>query len=438
MSALGEQVLIQRLTDDESMATLAREGLDPICVPTEELREIYEWAVEVYHRGGRIQAPSVAVLRQEWGDVLDDHEIDLEVEPEGTIEWAIDDLKGSYVYHQVASFNKRLASAMAEANTQERVEIIHDYSSELVALSTSMQSQESRVDMRESIDDRLQEYEKRKVDKGYVYGMRFGLDQIDEYTRGIHPGELAVLAAGPKVGKSYLLAKVALSEWKAGRATSLYTLENSVEMTQDRIISLATGIEPRMWQQAECSEEELEKVHDFRRELKESDVPLGIFQPEPGRRTVEAIIRDAQMLETESLLIDQLTFLEVENERQARHLQIRELTHKIKTMISTGRDRMPCLLAHQISREGVRQADKLGYLDMTHLAEGSEVERTADWAFGIHRSKAETSTLKAKFQTLAVRREDFRHFMLRWSVDTGHIWPLYEMDLETGLRKVGE
>jgi hypothetical protein len=122
------------------------------------------------------------------------------------------------------------------------------------------------------------------------------------------------------------------------------------------------------------------------------------------------------MNHSDSLLIDQLSFLEVEDERAPRYLQIRELTHKLKSMISVSRDRMPCLLAHQINRDGVRSASKVGYLEMEHLAEGSEVERTADWVFGIHRSKAESGIGTAKFLTLASRREDVRHFNMSWNI----------------------
>ena len=70
------------------------------------------------------------------------------------------------------------------------------------------------------------------------------------------------------------------------------------------------------------------------------------------------------------LIIDQLTFIEPPDERAAPHIQIRDITHDLKTLISTGRDKMPCLLAHQINREGVKAADKVGYLEMYHLAEG--------------------------------------------------------------------
>lgn len=433
MSAYGEQTFIQHLTDDDSISVIVRENLAPEMLPTEELRPVYEWAVETYFRGGRVKAPSVSAMLNEWGDLLSDFEIDIEEEPEDTIEYAIDDLRGSFVYKEVQSFNKRLAQAMADANTHERLEIIRDFSTDFVALSVAMESKDSMVDVREGMRDRLDAYDRRAADRESFYGLRFGLDQIDEYTRGIHPGELAVLAAGPKVGKSYFLARVALKEWEAGRTVVLYTLENDIRMTQDRIISLALGLESRAWQHGTETEENRERAEYWTAvQAEQAEFPFYLIQPSGGQRTVEALVRRAQMLEADSLLIDQLTFLEAKDERAPRHIQIRELTHDLKTMISMDRDRMPCLLAHQINREGVKMADKEGHLEMYHFAEGSEVERTADWAFGLHRSEAERASLKAKFQTLAARREDPRHFMLTWSIDTGYVNVRHQLDLETG------
>lgn len=428
--ALAETTLIQHLPNIESMEILAREGLPDFCLPTEELRRVYTWALDQYHRSGQSHAPSVEAIKVEWGDLLSDHEIDIDEEPEDSIEWSIDVLKGQYIYREVVTFNKALAAAMADATTDERIEVIADFSTRLVALSMDMQSKEDQVDLREGIDAVLSDYMARAEDRESIYGMRFGLPQIDDYTRGIHPGELAVLAAGPKVGKSYFLALAALREWEAGRAVTLFTLENSVKMTLDRMACLAVNLDSRAFQQGLCTPEEIARVELWREKVVSASNPLYIVQPEPGKRTVEMLVREAQLKESDSLFIDQLTFLEPEDERAPRHLQIREMTHTLKSMISSGRKKMPCLLAHQINREGVKSADKVGHLEMYHLAEGSEVERTADWVFGLHRTQMERDSLAAKFQTLAARREDTRHFLMTWSIDVGFVNVRSEYDIE--------
>jgi replicative DNA helicase len=152
-------------------------------------------------------------------------------------------------------------------------------------MSMDLESHEFRVDAREAMPERMQAYEARVTDRDLIHGMRIGFPQIDNYTRGIHPGELAVLAAGPKVGKSFMMTWVALEEWKAGRVTTFFTLENSVEMTLDRLACFATGVRPREWQAGQCSSEDVERMEQWIEELRNHDTPLHIIQPGLGQRS---------------------------------------------------------------------------------------------------------------------------------------------------------
>lgn len=435
MSAAGERCLVQHLNDSDSLRTIAVEGLRPEVIPTEGLRAVVAFALAYYHANGRVKAPSVAAIMNEpaFADALADAEISLEYEPDDSIEWALDDLKSSYLHAQHTRFVKKLAKDMSESvGFAEKASTISKATDDLSRIQMAVERQDQAVDIRTGLGDRLTAYAARAADQGAVYGMRFGLPLIDTYTGGIHDGELAVMAAGPKVGKSYFLDAVALREWQSGRRVALYTLENSVEMTLDRIACLATGISPRAWQQGTVPQSEVDQAETWIREMERAEHPLIIRQPPPGERGIGAIVRDAQLRGAQSLFIDQLSFIEVpeSDARQPRHIQVRNITHELKALISSGRDRMPCLMAHQINREGVKAAHKRGYYDMNDLAESAEVERTADWVFGLYQSHDQRQTLQALFQTMAVRRADVRHFAMVWNVDTGMILARAETTLE--------
>ena len=428
MSALAEKTLIAWLTDADAVDTVAREGLDEDVIPSEALRKVVTFAVAYYFDSGRTKAPSEAVLRAEFGDLLDDMEIEIG-EPEDSIEWAIDDLKGSYVAREVANFNKGLAVAMAEAQAVEKVEVLTEWTEELVTLGMKVENRQFAVDAREAVMERVVAYEARALDRGRAYGMTFGLDQIDAYTNGNHPGELAILAAGPKVGKSYFLALVALHLWKLGQPTALNSLELSVETMLDRIACIHSGVSSRKWMHGTCNEAEVEAVRESLLELTRLESPLWVLKPDLGKRSVEMIVHDAQLRGAEHLLIDQLTFLELPSPRKPKQERIGEALHTLKGMISTGRDRISCLMAHQVNREGVKAADKLGYYEMFHMAEAAEVERTADAVYALYRSDMEVASYQAKFQTLAFRRDILKHFQINWNVDFGTFGVRNEINL---------
>jgi hypothetical protein len=219
------------------------------------------------------------------------------------------------------------------------------------------------------------------------------------------------------------MGHAALREWIRGRRATLFTLENSVEMTVDRIVCLHAAVSYRRWQRAECTEGELIRVEASRVFLDGLDQgDMNIIMPPKGQRTIEAMLREAQMRGSESVLIDQLTFVEaVQTKNKPRHEIVRDIMHDLKTGISAGSHKFSGLLAHQINREGMKAADKQGHLDLTMMAESSEVERTADWVFGLYRSNEDRLAQIAKFQTLASRREDLADWLLAYDPGEGLI-----------------
>jgi len=421
MSALGERVLVLHLTDPEALGVLAAAGLDPVCLPTERLRPVVAWALDYYHRSGRVFAPSPEALQSEPGflDVLEERAIDLTDAPGDSMEWAITDLQGSYALDRVGRFNREFASEMAHAESGERVEVVANAVTQLVDLSVTLEARYNAVEACDGLTERMVAYREREADQGAVRGMRLHLPMIDDHMLGIHPGELAVLAAPPKAGKSLFGCAVALREWQSGRNVVMFSLENSIEMTYDRIACQANAVSQQAWQQGRCSSAEIDRVTQWLAEIGGYDQKLWVLQPDAGARSVAHMVRSAQMRGADSLVIDQLTFVEPRDQRAARYLQLREIVHDLKTMISSARDRLPCLLLHQISREGIKHADRVGSLEMHHLAESSEVERTADFVIGLYQSRDERAMMVARLSLLAARRTDLAVWGMSWNFDTG-------------------
>lgn len=433
MTSQAEDVLLVSLTDTDRIEELIRIGLDQEAIPTPLLRPVTAWAVERYFRSGMKTAPTRAALLETWGKQLANEGIELPSEDEDTdpTEWAVDTLKSNYVHFKYQEFQKASAIAVAEADTPDRVRVLSEQANELFTLSTRMQPKHMQMDGHLGFQAALSSYRIREEEGHQVRGMTFGLDMVDRHTYGIHPGELAIIAAGPKTGKSFFLDRVALHEARQGRRTVLYTLENSVEMTYNRIVCLACHVDARAWARGTCEPEEVERVEAFLADeapaLKEH---LQVITPGEAERTMGAMVRQAQMFGADSILVDQLTFVEPPDPRKARHEQLRDIMHEAKLLLTTGAKPMPMLLAHQINREGVKLAAKSGFLEMHMLAEGSEVERTADWVFGLYQSPQERKLLQSTLQVLAARREDLNAWQLSWAVQQGFIGVIGEKTLE--------
>ena len=439
MSAYGERVLMQSLFDPDNLDVLAREGISLEIVPTQDFHSIITFALRYFHDSGRRKAPTLAVLEvTELGDgvsmrsVLEDHEIPVDEEPEETVEWALEDLKATFVHKTSMTFTKSFAVAMAEAETSNRESVMSEFATRLVKASMSLESKSVRIEVREGIEDRLRAYEDREANRGTHQGMAFGIPKIDSHTYGVHPGELAIVAAFAKVGKSFFVDFVALKEYEAGRNVALFTLENSIDMTLDRLACMHLHIDSDKWQRGECNEGDTKRVREWIEKMKAKDNAIQVIQPEPGKVTAEHIVRQTQILGCDSLIIDQLSHMEHSdpNARRPKHETMSEILYSLKQQISTGRDRVSCLLAHQIKRDGKTEADKIGYHKMEHLAETSGTERVPDHVFSVYQKRDGLVTNEALFQVLAARRYPINNWQMDWDLGTaGHCKALYETTL---------
>jgi hypothetical protein len=228
-----------------------------------------------------------------------------------------------------------------------------------------------------------------------------------------------------------MLDRIALKEWQAGRTVSLFTLENSLEMTRDRIACLATGVHPERFEMGVCDPQEEEAIREWIRDsMDHQDNKLWIVHPPLGERTIESMVTQAQIRQSDSIIIDQLSHVDPVDPKLSRPLQIREIMQTLKGMISTGHSRMSGVIAHQLTREGIKLAAKAGFLHMYDLAEGSDVEKTVDWAFSMYQSEDAKQVGQFLLQILASRRQPIKNWDVAWSVDTGIMEVLHETDLQ--------
>lgn len=432
MTTQSEDTLYSSLIVVDALEQLAKIGLDEACIPTQSMRPVVAWALDYYFRTDQQQAPSRQALFESWGQVIEDAEVevvDVDVQIDD-IQWAIKSLKAHYAMWKFQQWQKEAAESIASSTLDERLTALEGVTHELVQVTLSLRDLTQEVEGMAGYQQSLSSFRKRAGEALLSRGMTFGISAIDEFTYGIHEGELAVLAAGPKTGKSVTFALILLNEWKAGRRSTLFTLENSVQMTYDRLVCMHLGIDHDLYRRGTALPEDVERVEIFLRERKDDlEDLIRVIHPQRGQRTVEWMTRHARSLRTQSLLIDQLTFMEASHRSLRGPEKISDIMHDLKTSISDGNNPVPTALAHQINREGMREAKKNGWLEMYMLAEGSEVERTADWVFGLYASPDESRAQMLKWQTLATRRgSSNKNWRMAWRPWVGQVESLGEIE----------
>lgn len=423
MASHEEEVLYALLSDVDSMDVLAREGLDLEAIPTEEMRPVVQWVIDSYYQSGRTKTPSNEMILARWADTLEANEISL---GDGTevdeIEWAIDALKARHAQFKSQQFLKAFGTEMATATSTEKLGVLAKHAADLTQLSLSLSSKIESADLLTGLTDALANYEARALTGSSVIGLSFDMPEIDDWMGGIRPGEICTFAAPPKFGKSYWAVMTAIKMARKGKRIVLFSQENSVQMTYERLACFECGIDPAKWQQGTCTPEEVDRV----RRYIEVRVPLimaeGMFMVEkmtPGESTPTNLYRRALMLGADQMVIDQLSHIDHPDPgRKGRPEIVRDIMQELHNLVGSPRGAMSLLLLHQINRTGVESARKVGYLAMDMLAESSEVERSSDFVLSGYQSQEQRQFRRALIQMLATRRTDYRHWQINWDLAT--------------------
>jgi hypothetical protein len=425
----SEDALYASLSDTDSLEWLAATGLAPQCIPTADMRQVVAWAVDQFYRSGRTQAPSRLALMETWGEVMNQCNVELigeefETDP---VQWAVEQLRAQHVTHAFNLVVREAATALSQAPPTEKTQVLGEQISAMLALQDSVTPQNEQTTFRDGFDTSLRSYNARKGMPNTPHGLLTGMADVDTHTYGLHAGEVAVLAAPPKTGKSLVLTAVARAECERGQSVALFTLENSVEMTIDRLVCQTARISYEGYQRGTLIPEEEAQVQEARRRIQALESDLHVIMPEPGQRSMTLMLHKAASLGVHRVLIDQLTFVEHggEHSRKARHEVLRDIMHEAKTVASNPRNPMSVMIAHQINREGVKAAAKSGWLSMGDLAEGAEIERTADIVYGLYQSDTDRMANECLLQIMAARRMDKTAWKLDWNPTMGTMRTMY-------------
>lgn len=431
----AEAVLYMHLSDVESLEYLARERFSSAIVqeviPSETGRKLISWALDYYYNSGRLLAPTPEAIKETWGDEMEKVDISLGDGTEtDSIQWVVEQLRSHFAYWQSQEFVKIFASSVAKADPTDKVAAVQRGATELYRLTRTLVSNRQQATLDEGIQDAVTRYE-RFAEDHELRGLAFGLPLIDLHYGGVREGEIAVFAGASGAGKSWVGLKALYEEWRRERQSIFFSLELSLETCFDRLACIGAGVSYARWQTATAQPEELDRVHVILERLRDSPVKPIVVAPPRGDRSMTSMVRQAQSHGSKSLIIDQLTFVtsddEVKKGYRPKWEAIGDKMHELHEMVNDGSDSLSALIMHQMKREGIERALKSGHHEMTDMADGSEVERTASFVCGVLQSIMDRSMGRALWQTLKARRVPPVDWEMAWELEYGHIKPIRQV-----------
>jgi replicative DNA helicase len=219
-----------------------------------------------------------------------------------------------------------------------------------------------------------------------------GLSRLDRAIGGMRPGQLAILAARPSVGKSALAAQVAINAARDKHSVLFVSLEMTATECVSRALASETGFSMQIIMDGGLNSDQIATadgvVEMFR------DVPLQIAD-----RRALTIDRLTALIRSESarrklglVVIDYLGLIQPADKRKSRWEYITEISHALKSLAQS--ESLPILALSQLNRESEGEVPKL-----SHLRDSGAIEQDADLVLLLHRAtrqSTETELIVAK------------------------------------------
>lgn len=211
-----------------------------------------------------------------------------------------------------------------------------------------------------------------------VTGVPTGLRELDAETRGMHPGQLIVLASRPGEGKTTLMLDIA-------RQARVPTLVSSLEMTREelgvRLLSAEAQIDSHRLQTAALGQKDFGKVtHGL-----ECIAATPLFVDDGANRSVAQIRSLARRYHARHgiglLCVDYLGLIQTDRRRDKRHLELADVTRSLKLLAKELR--IPVLLLCQLNRDSAKTMRRP---QLSDLAESGATEQDADQVWFIWHS----------------------------------------------------
>lgn len=220
-----------------------------------------------------------------------------------------------------------------------------------------------------------------KISKGTVEGMPIKLgNHFDSMVGGLRPGQLHIIAARPKVGKTIMALNCAQHNAILGHKVLYFSLEMSAADMTGRMVSSVSKVDGSLLMSGRVNdfdEHQWDKIAQASAAI--SALPLKFIEGEGGRTVSEVIALYKLAVQKEDvklIVIDHLGLVDApgdkEQERQKYRIDsFRKLAEKVK---------IPVLVTAQINRAGNDRPE------LKHLEWSAAIEQNCYTAFLLHRS----------------------------------------------------
>jgi replicative DNA helicase len=208
-----------------------------------------------------------------------------------------------------------------------------------------------------------------------------GIPAVDGYLGAMVGGELVILAARPRMGKTALATQIAMNAAESGRRVLFTSLEMSQTELAMRVLSARAEVDSAQFRGDKYTDDH---VFALENELhRHEGLPLTIWAPTRSGVTISRLRATARLHAVSGLglvVVDYLQLLDATDPSRPRHEQVGEMTKSLKQLARELK--VPVLCLAQLNRTAeTEETPRLG-----HLRESGSIEQDADTVLFVTRN----------------------------------------------------
>ncbi len=221
-------------------------------------------------------------------------------------------------------------------------------------------------------------------------GIKTGYSQLDEYTGGLKPGEMFVLAARPSIGKTSMalniIRNIILSKLHP-KKVAFFSLEMTESQIARRLLCTQAKVPESAFFNRTFKNSEMHRITKAVEELSE-----GFLLIDPtGGLSIDELRAKARLMKMQHnidlIVIDYLQLMRGRS-RDNRQQEVAEISGGIKALAKELK--IPVLVLAQLNREVEKTAGASTRPKLSHLRESGSIEQDADVVAFLHRNRDES------------------------------------------------
>jgi replicative DNA helicase len=231
----------------------------------------------------------------------------------------------------ISAAERIIASAQNPSEAGELSEIVQKA---LVAVAADAETTSRIESVKEVALERLNEYDQMVKNKGKLIGITSGFKPLDEMTGGFRSGQLVVIGAPTKGGKTAMALNMAMRTADIGKnPVGIVSLEMSKGELMDRLIASRSGADLSLLTKAgDVDKQLMEKIRHGVDQI--ARLPIWI-RDESSLNCLQlraAVRRMVAVHKVKLVVVDYIQLLEPTNTKDSRERQVAEASRTLKTL----------------------------------------------------------------------------------------------------------